>query len=37
MKYIVETGSGSMIYIPSFIDWFSHSEVERGLHRHIAW
>jgi hypothetical protein len=30
MKYAIETGSGSMIYIQSFIDWFSHSEVERG-------
>jgi hypothetical protein len=40
MKYAVETGSGAMTYIPSFIDWFSHSKVDRGgytetqIHRH---
>jgi hypothetical protein len=31
MKYVVEIGSGAMIYIPSFHkDWFSHSTVDKG-------
>jgi hypothetical protein len=30
MKYAVEMGSGAIIYIPSFKDYFSHSEVIRG-------
>jgi hypothetical protein len=35
MKYAVETGSGAMIYIPSFIKIGSGSqEFIRGTHRH---
>jgi hypothetical protein len=33
MKYAVETGSGAMMCIPSFIkNWFSHSEGRMSLH-----
>jgi hypothetical protein len=28
--YAVEMGSGAMIYIPSFIEWFRHSKVDIG-------
>jgi hypothetical protein len=35
MNYAVQTGSGAIIYIPSFIDWFRHSEVIAGYsYRH---
>jgi hypothetical protein len=30
MNYAVEMGSCAMMYIPSFIDWFRHSEVNGG-------
>jgi hypothetical protein len=30
MNYAAETGSGAMIYIPGFTDWFNHSEVNKG-------
>jgi hypothetical protein len=30
MKYAVEMGSGAMIYMPSFIEyWFRHSKVDK--------
>jgi hypothetical protein len=35
MNYAVEMGSGAMIFITKFHkDWVSHSEVDRGIHRH---
>jgi hypothetical protein len=36
MKYAVEMGSDAMIYVQTkfHIDWFSHSEVYMGIHRH---
>jgi hypothetical protein len=30
MKYVFERGSGAMIYIPGFIDWFRLSIVDMG-------
>jgi hypothetical protein len=31
MKYVVQMGSGAMIYITKFRkDWFSHSEFDKG-------
>jgi hypothetical protein len=35
MKYGVEMGSDAMVYITKFHkNWFRHSEVNGGIHRH---
>jgi hypothetical protein len=30
MKYVAEMGSCAKVYLPGFIDWFSHSKVDIG-------
>jgi hypothetical protein len=39
MKYAVETGSVTMIYLPSFIKFSSAIQklIEGGVHKHTAW
>jgi hypothetical protein len=38
MKYVVEIGSGAMIYIPSFMKIGSGiQKFIGGIHRHTAW
>jgi hypothetical protein len=34
MKYAVEMGSGAMTHTEFHNDWFTHSNVCRGIHRH---
>jgi hypothetical protein len=34
MKYAVEISSVAMIYIPLHKDWFRHSKLMGGIHRH---
>jgi hypothetical protein len=36
MKYAFEMGSGAIIYALNklYKNWFSHSKVARGIHRH---
>jgi hypothetical protein len=37
MVYVVEMGSGAIIYIQSFIDWFRHSKAHGGSQTQTAW
>jgi hypothetical protein len=35
MKCAIEMGSGAMMYMMKFYeDWFRHSKVDKGIHRH---